>query len=167
MGAIRYILSFILLVLLQVLIFNNILFYGYLNPYIYVAFILWLPLSTGRGNVLLLAFMLGLCIDLFENSGGVHIAASVLLAYFRRPLLRLTTRKQGADFEDLNINRLQTGNMVVYALVAILLHHYALFLIESYSFRDLGTVLVRTLMSSIFTFIFVLLLQLWRFRRKI
>lgn len=166
MNIVKQISSFVLLVLLQILIFNNILFLGYLNPYIYIIFILLLPVNTPRAAVLLLAFLIGFCIDIFENSGGVHIAATVFLAFIRRPLLRVATQKRGVDFENLRIGRLPFRSLLVYGLMGIFIHHFILFLIESFQFSDIGTVLVRTLISTIFTFIFVLLVQLWSYRKK-
>lgn len=166
MDSIKQISSFLLLLLLQVLIFNNILFMGYLNPYVYVLFILMLPMTYSRIAVLLLAFVMGACIDIFENSGGVHIAASVFLAWIRRPLLRVATQKRGLDFENLRIGKMSFSNFSLYALLAIFIHHLMLFLIESFQLADIGTVMVRTVISSIFTFIFVLLVQLWNFRKK-
>lgn len=167
MNIFRHITSFILLVILQVFIFNNIFFRGYLNPYVYIIFILFLPLNVNRSTVMILAFLIGMCIDIFENSGGIHIAASVFLAYARRPLLRISSRKQGADFEDIRINKLAFGNLMLYLLLGIFLHHLVLFIIESFSFNDIGIILVRTGVSGAFTFLFVLLLQLMNFRKKV
>lgn len=166
MMVIRQILFFIFLVLLQVLVLNNVAFSGYLNPYVYILFILVLPVSTDRVNELLMAFALGFCIDIFENSGGVHIAATVLLSFLRRPVLRLATRKQGQDFEEIIIERLALTNQLVYFALAILLHHLVLFSIESFSFRNFGTVMIRTLTSGLFTGVFIILVQLWRLRKK-
>lgn len=162
----RNILSFLALILFQVFILNNILYSGYLNPYVYILFIMMLPVKASRTTVLVLAFFLGLCIDMFENSGGVHIAATVFLAFIRLPLLRVATQKRGEDFISIKPNKLRLGNLIIYVLLCIVIHHFLLFLIESYSFQDIGTVLVRTMMSSIFTFIFVLLVQLWNYRKK-
>lgn len=157
---------FILLVALQVLVLNNIAFSGYLNPYVYILFLLYLPVSVSRINQLLLAFLLGFCIDMFENSGGVHIAATVLLAFSRNFLLRMASQRRGINFEDIRIARLPLGNLMLYSLLAIMLHHFTLFLIEDFRLSDLGTVLARTVISGIFTFVFVLLWQLWNVKRR-
>ncbi len=166
MNVIKQSLFFVFLVLLQVLVLNNIAFAGYLNPYVYILFILLLPISTDRIYDMLLAFLLGLCIDLFENSGGVHIASTVLLALLRRPILRLATQKQGQDFQEISIEKLPLTNQLIYFSLAIFLHHLSLFLIESFTFSKLGTVLVRTLISGGFTGVFIILVQLWRLRPK-
>ncbi|HNQ38403.1 MAG TPA: rod shape-determining protein MreD, partial [Prolixibacteraceae bacterium] len=69
---IRYPVMFVVLVLLQVLLFNQIHLGGFLNPFMYVLFILLLPLSMPRYAVLLLSFFLGMTIDWFSNSPGLH-----------------------------------------------------------------------------------------------
>lgn len=166
MNTFRQIVFFMFLVLLQVLILNNIFFFGYLNPYVYIVFVLLMPVSARRSQVLITAFLLGLMIDMFENTGGVHIAASVLLAYLRRPILRISTRRQGQDFEEIQIHRLPLTNQLSYFALGIFVHHLALFLLENFSLQNPGTILARTLVSSIFTSVFVLLLQLWRYRKK-
>jgi rod shape-determining protein MreD len=158
-------LFFLFLVLFQVLVLNNIAFSGYLNPYVYILFIILLPPSTDRVYQLLIAFMLGLSIDLFENSGGVHIAATVLLAFLRRPILRLASQRQGQDFEELMIEKLPLSNQLIYYSLSIMLHHFALFMIESFNPADIGTVLVRTIASSLFTGVFIILVLLWRGRK--
>jgi len=81
---------FIALLIAQVFIFNNINFMGYLNPYPYILFILVFPFSANRSLFLLIAFLSGLTIDMFGNSGGIHAAASLVVAYFRPIALRFT-----------------------------------------------------------------------------
>ncbi len=167
MKEIKQILSFVFLIALQILVLNNIFFAGYLNPYIYLIFILFLPVKMPKVYVLLLAFIAGMLMDLFENSGGVHIAATVLLAYLRLGLLKLATRKRGIDFDEINIYKLDFGNLMFYAALGVLVHHLTLFTIENYSYRHLGTVLARTTLSSIFTLLFILLWRLWNIRKKV
>ena len=74
----KNIFRFIILVLVQVLVLNNIQFLGYINPYIYILFILSLPVRTPRWASLLLAFVLGLTIDIFANTPGMHASAAEL-----------------------------------------------------------------------------------------
>ena len=74
---------FILLLAVQVVVFNNINFFGFLNPYPYVLFLLLYPVNGNKFGLLVAAFFLGIVMDMFCNSGGVHAAASVTLAYLR------------------------------------------------------------------------------------
>lgn len=80
---IENIIRFIVLVLLQVLLLNNINFLGYINPYLYVLFLVLYPFNTPQTLFLLVAFLLGITIDTFEDSGGINAAACVVIAYIR------------------------------------------------------------------------------------
>lgn len=162
----KYISLFVLLVLLQALIFNNVFFLGYMNPYVYVIFLLYLPVSIPRSYILLIAFALGLSIDIFENSGGIHASASLTLALFRLGILRSVSQRLGDDFENLRVKDLGLVGMILYSSLSIFIHHFVLFLLESFRFSDIGIIFIRTLYSSAFTLIFVLLIQLWNYRRR-
>lgn len=77
----KYTIMLVVLVLLQVLLLNNIQFSGYINPYMYVLFILLLPFETPRYLLLLLGFFLGLLVDIFSNTPGFHASATTFLAF--------------------------------------------------------------------------------------
>ena len=79
---------FIILVLLQVLVLNHINFLGYINPYLYILFIILYPVKNSRSLFIFLSFLLGISVDLFSDSGGVHAAASVTLAFIRPAFLK-------------------------------------------------------------------------------
>jgi rod shape-determining protein MreD len=162
----KLIINFILVVLVQVFLFNEFLFSGYMNPYVYVLYLVLLPTSLSRASVLLVAFAMGLCVDLFENSAGVHAAASVLFAYIRPWFLKILSSRMEETREDITISELGFLSLSAYALLSIFVHHFALFLVESFSLFEIGTVLARTFFSTLFTFIFVVLYQLWNFRRR-
>jgi len=82
---------FIFLVLFQVLVLNNIQFLGYINPYVYILFVLALPVQTPRWFTLFLAFCLGLTIDTFSNTMGMHAFAAVMVAFLRNGTIKLFT----------------------------------------------------------------------------
>ena len=89
LSLIQNIFSFIVLILLQVLVLNNVQFLGFLNPYIYILFILSLPVKFPRWITLILGFVLGLIIDIFSNTIGIHAFATVLIAFFRAGIIKL------------------------------------------------------------------------------
>ena len=80
---IRYILQFVLLVLVQVLLLNNIAFSGILNPYLYVYFLIILPVDFRPTLGLIIGFLLGLSIDLFSQTLGMHTIATTFAAFCR------------------------------------------------------------------------------------
>jgi hypothetical protein len=155
---------FFLLVLVQVLIFNQVQFSGFFNPYVYLLFIILLPLSTPRYAVLILAFLLGLIIDIFSNSLGVHSAATVFAAYVRPLVIRIISNREDdrSDYPGLNQNKLLW--FINYVLIMVLLHHTVLFYLEVYTFANFLNTLYRVILSSLFSIIIIVLSQFLVFR---
>jgi rod shape-determining protein MreD len=89
-NSIKHIARFIGFVLLQVLVLNHVLLYGYVNPYLYVLFIILLPLNQSKIKTLFFSFLLGLSIDFFSDTGGVHAMACLFTAYVRPLVLRFS-----------------------------------------------------------------------------
>jgi rod shape-determining protein MreD len=74
---------FIILLSLQVIVFNNINLFGFISPFPYILFIILYPVNGNKSGLIFASFLLGLLMDMFSDSGGVHAAACVTLAYFR------------------------------------------------------------------------------------
>lgn len=161
---IKYAVMFVLLVLIQVLIFNQVQFNGFFNPYVYILFIILLPLSTPRYFVLFLGFILGLVIDIFSNSLGVHSAATVFIAYLRPFVIRLISNREDdkSDYPGLHQNKLVW--FISYVAIMVLLHHLLLFYLEVYTFANFFNTLYRVILSSVFTIIIIVLSQFLVFR---
>lgn len=162
----RYLLVLLGLVFLQVFLLNELAFAGFMNPYVYILFVLLLPISAPRLIQLIAAFLIGWFIDIFENSGGVHIAATVLLAYIRPIILQLSIKRNELEQENLRLISAQISSFLIYALIGIFIHHLVLFSLEAFAFSNYGQVILRTLYSTGFTFIFVLIIRLWNFRTR-
>lgn len=137
-----------------------------MNPYIYLIFLLYLPTSIPKGSLLLIAFCLGLSIDLFENTGGIHASATLVIGFIRPYLLKAVSRRQGDDLSTFRIKDMALPNTLIYTASAILIHHFVMFWLEEFSFKNFGVVLLRTLYSSTFTLVFIVVIQLWNFRRR-
>ena len=159
----RYGLIFVLLILLQVLLFNNIQFSGYINPYIYVMFILLLPVEIPAWLMLLLSFAMGVTIDYFSGSPGVHSSATVLAGFVRPYVLRVISPRDGYE-SGASPSMLNYGFrwFLTYTLVIILVHHTALFYLEVFRFTDFFRTMLRVLLSSLFSIIFILLIEFYR-----
>jgi hypothetical protein len=160
----KYVLMFISLVLAQVLIFNQVQFSGFFNPYAYLLFIILLPLSAPRYLVLILAFLLGLIIDIFSNSLGVHSAATVFAAYARPLVIRVISNREDdkSDYPGLHQNKLIW--FVNYVLIMVLLHHTVLFYLEVYTFANFFNTFYRVILSSLFSIIIIVLSQFLVFK---
>lgn len=153
---IQNILLFFVLVLIQVLVLNNIQFLGFINPYIYVLFILSLPARTPRWFVLVLGFVLGLSIDTFSNTLGMHTAATVFVAYARSFIIKIFTSIDEGNNPIPSFHSFGVGAYVKYTLVMVILHHSALFFLESFAFSNFWLVLFKIILSSAITILIIL-----------
>jgi cell shape-determining protein MreD len=156
---------FVVLVLLQVLIVKNINMGRYFIFFPYILFILLLPFNTPKPLTLILAFVLGLCVDMFYDTQGMHASACIIMAFVRSFVLELFAPREGYD-EQLKptITYMGTAWFSSYALVLILVHHLVLFYIEAFSFHEFFRTLLRVLGSTVATFSFIYLLQFLFYR---
>ena len=102
------------------------------------------------------AFLLGLAIDMFSDSGGVHAAACVFVAYFR-PLMMRSVFGVSYDYHNIKIEKTYFGQRINYLIILILTHHFVLFSLEIFSFAHILLILKKTLFSAIFTLIMCLI----------
>ncbi|REE27339.1 rod shape-determining protein MreD [Winogradskyella pacifica] len=160
------IVRFILLLLVQVLICNHIDFLGYINPYIYIIFIFLFPIREERLALLVVSFMLGMLVDLFSDSGGVHAAAAVSLAYIR-PVLLKSSFGMLYEHQSIKFSTTDIGSLITYISLGTVIHHSILFSLEIFNISSILLVLEKTLFSSIFTIILsVLIIILFSRNRK-
>lgn len=155
----KYLGSFIGLVLLQVLICNNVNFLGYINPYVYLVFILVYPSKNNRSNFLLVSFLLGLFVDMFSDSGGIHAAASVTIAFIRPGFLKMAF---GSLYEHsaIKFGNTEIGTLFTYVALMVLSHHLVLFSLDVFQWSEILLIVKNTLFSGIFTVLLSLIIIL-------
>jgi len=146
---------FLILVMLQVLLLNHINFLGYINPYLYLLFILTFPFNSNKSLLIVLSFLLGLTIDIFGDSGGVHAAACVVIAYFRPVILKYSF---GVSYEynTIKINQVGFRQRLIYVSSMIILHHLVLFSMEIFNINHIMLLLKSTLFSGIFSIVLIM-----------
>jgi rod shape-determining protein MreD len=156
----RYIFAFVVIVLVQVLILDNIQISRYAVPFLYVLFLLILPFETPGWLLLLLGFLLGLTIDLFEHTYGLHTAATVFAAWLRPGVLKIFSPRDGYMSNTRpGITDYGAGWFLKYASLIIFVHHFFLFYFEVFSFRHFFSTLWRVIVSTVFTLLLVILSQ--------
>ena len=151
------IVRFVVFIFLQVIIFNNINLFGYVNPYPYVLFILLFPINSNKNILLISSFVIGITIDMFSNSGGVHAMASVVLAFLRPNLLRFAFGVS-YEYQTVKIADKISSERITFILLSVFIHHLILFAFEYFRITLFFTIISRTLISTLFTFIFCLLI---------
>jgi hypothetical protein len=157
---IQYLLQFVFLLALQVLVLNHIQLNGYINPYIYIYFLLVLPVGISNALLLVIAFALGFSIDLFSSSGGMHSAATVFIAFCRPGVLKLIAPRDGYEPENkLNAKTMGIKWFLTYASILIVLHHLALFYIEVFRFSEFFTTFMKAILNSAITLVLIIVGQ--------
>lgn len=141
------------LVFLQILIFNKINLFGYLNPYPYIAFVFLFPYQKERSAFLILSFLIGLSLDFFTDSGGVHAASTLFIAYFRLYFVQLILRKSETEYNAFQLYTVSVDKVLLYFFILILIHHFMMFSLEFFDIQSMYEILKRTFLSTIFTFL--------------
>ncbi|TDQ22842.1 rod shape-determining protein MreD [Tenacibaculum caenipelagi] len=157
---------FVFLLLLQGLVLNNVLFLGYINPYLYIVFVFLYPLKENRFPFLILAFLLGLFVDAFSNSGGIHAFSTLFIAYIRPFFFRTIFKKTTSDYQLFNLRHESFDKVFNYTTSLTIIHHFILFNLINFSFYNFSNVLINTLFSSVFTLV-LYFLGSFIFRRKL
>ncbi len=162
----RNILRFAVVVLFQILVMDNVMLNGYMVPYVYLLFILLMPFETPRWIVLISGFLLGLGIDLFEHTPGMHTAASVLLAFVRPYILSLLAPRDGYEPETFpRVHFYGFTWFLKYTLLMVLVHHLTLFYLEVFQLQNFLSTLSRVILSSILSASCIVLSQFFVFRK--
>ncbi len=141
---------FILLLAVQIIIFNNMNFFGFISPFPYLLFIILYPVNGNKSGLLFASFFLGLIMDLFCNSGGVHATACILLAYVRPALFKFSFGLS-YEYQTVRLNDVLSPERFTFIFLAVIIHHIVLFLLEAFQISFILDVLLRTLLSTAFT----------------
>ena len=141
---------FVLLLAVQVIIFNNMNFLGYISPFPYLLFIILYPVNGNKSGLLIASFLLGLIMDMFSNSGGIHTTACLVLAYFR-PFIFKFSFGLSYEYQTVKLNDVLTPERFSFILLSVVIHHFTLFILEAFQFSFILDILLRTLLSTVFT----------------
>lgn len=156
-------LSFFLMLVGQVLIFNHFTLGGIATPFVFLVFLLLLPLSYNFATSITIGFFTGLLIDLFSHDfmSGLHAFSCVLMMTVRVPwIVAITTRNSFKGNEDTFITSQALYWYVLYFSIPILIHHFAYFFLEAFGFGGFGYTLLKTLFSGIFTLVLCLVFSI-------
>lgn len=158
---VNFTLYFLLFFVLQVLLFLHLsLFDGYALCFFYIGFILMLPYQVSPVGLILAGFATGFMVDIFYNTGGIHAAATVLVAFLRPYIIKFLTPSGGYDEGvSLSIGSLGAGWYIPYAAIMILIHHVALFSIWSLGYGNIFLTMGKIIASSIFSLLVIVLFQ--------
>lgn len=164
-----HILRLVLLVVVQVLLVNHIRLGGYVHPYIYLIFVMLLPINMPGWQLLLSGFGIGLIIDLFMGTLGMHAGATTMMAFCRPGIIKIISGSLKFDsIREPNLAQLDIPWFVRYTLCMVFVHNFTYFMLEGFSFHLVGQALLRILISvPVSTFLILMILLLFSPTKKV
>ncbi|MDQ3534432.1 MAG: Rod shape-determining protein MreD [Bacteroidota bacterium] len=151
---------FIIFIGLQVVIIRNVVLFNVAFCYLYIAFLLLLPFEAGRITLMMIGFFTGLAVDVFYDSFGIHAAACVLMMYIRPIWINLITPRGGYELEMRpTLSHMGFQWFSTYVIPLILIHHFALFFIESGGINLILYTALKVASSAAFTYITIVVVQ--------
>lgn len=167
-GVVSYIFFFIIYLAAQILFVRNLVLMNFAFCYIYVAFLLLMPLEINPIFYMLIGFATGIITDYFYNTMGIHTAACILITYLRPFILRFLTPRGGYEQGvEPTLKSMGFEWFIVYSAIFILIHHLALFYIEASEFSLFFFTFGKVIMSTIFTLVILVVTQyLFYYPRK-
>ena len=151
--------NFVLLSLIQVLIFSQIHLFGYATAAIYTIFLLKLPRHTSKNELMLWGFFFGIITDMFCNTPGIHSAAATAMAFFRNTILSAFTHKGLPEDFIPGARNIKWGGYMIYAVICISIFYALLFALELFSIRYISSLIISTLGSTLLTMLFVVVTE--------
>ena len=163
---VKILIYFVLFVSIQVLILNNIHLFRIATPFLYVYVIIKTPVNVSRSTMIIVSFLLGIVIDMFSNTLGMHAAACSLAGMIRNPLIFTFSEKELTENTLPSYRTLGVGAFMKYVISLVALHHITLFLIESISFFDPVFLSFRIFATVILTVLFIFIVEAFIIERK-
>ena len=150
------IVRFVLLVLVQVLVFNQLNFFGFINPMVYILFLYWYPVKENRAAFIGLSFILGLSIDFFSDSMALHAASTVTIAYIRPAIMRFVFGVN-IEFQSFRLGSSTKAQQITFLTLLIVVHHLVFFTLDIFSFGNIVLILKKVLANGAATLVLCLL----------
>ena len=147
---------YVIVMLLQVLLFNQLQLWGVCHPYIYVLCLLMMPITLPHSADMVIGAVVGLIMDVFCNSLGIHMASCILLMFIRPYLLGGIVNDKDRLNEQISLRTLGPEAMLKYVAILVLIHHLTVFALAAWSWSHIGFVLLETVVSSVVTILVVI-----------
>ena len=142
---------YVVVMLLQVLLFNQLQLWGACHPYIYILCLLMMPITLPHSVDMIIGAVVGLVMDVFCNSLGIHTAACILLMFIRPYVLGGLVNDKDRLNEQISSHAIGMEAMIKYVVILVVIHHLTVFLVGAWSWHHIGFAILETIVSSIVT----------------
>ena len=155
---------YFLVMLLQVLLFDQLQLLGVCHPYIYILCLLMMPITLPHSADMIIGAVVGLIMDIFCNSLGVHTASCIFIMFIRPYLIGAIVNDKDRLNEQITLRTLGMEALLKYVVILVLAHHLMVFLLAAWSWSHIGFVLMETIVSSLITISIILGYNTLRYR---
>ena len=155
---------YVLVMLLQVLLFDQLQLWGACHPYIYVLCLMMMPITLPHSVDMVIGAGAGLIMDIFSNTLGVHMAACTLLMFIRPYLIGVIVNDKDRLNEQISLRAIGMEAFIKYVVILVLIHHITIFSLAAWSWDHFGFVLLETIVSSFITITVIIGYNLLRYR---
>ena len=147
---------YIVIMLLQVLLFNQLQLWGACHPYVYILCLLMMPISLPHSVDMLIGAGVGIIMDIFCNSLGVHTASCILIMFIRPYLIGAIVNDKDRLNEQISLRAIGMEAMIKYVVILVIIHHLTVFSLAAWSWHHIGFILLETIVSSIVTIVMII-----------
>ena len=159
---------FFIIIFIQVFILSKVPpLHQFIVPYFYFVLILWLPFKTSKTSLLFYGFLIGMIVDIFYKTPGLHTASSVLIAYMRPFVINLLLPKEATEWGDEEPNRFSMGPLSysTYVFFLTILHNGYLILLEWIQFGSFLYFIGKLIGTTVFSLFLMLIAELFVHRK--
>ena len=146
----RKVFFWLFIIALQVVLFNHLDLSAYLIPQVFILLLIKLALHINKMYQVLIAFSLGLLLDMFTSTPGIHASACLWLIIIRIGLL------SGQDLKEHEANKAEfsvitagLAPFVYSTLILVFFYHFYVFWLESIGALNWSLWLTTSVISSI------------------
>ncbi|HSJ68040.1 MAG TPA: hypothetical protein VK921_10215 [Anditalea sp.] len=159
--------GFFLYFAVQVFVLKNVVLFGTAFSFLYVIYILIFPIEIKTIPLMVISFLLGLSIDIFYDTLGMHTASLLVVAFLRKSWLNVHTPTGGFDDNTQpTVLNMGLGWFITYSLPLIFIHHLTFFFIDYLGTDFYLPIIIRTFSSMVFTFMLGIIAQMLFYKKK-
>lgn len=162
-----HLLRAVLLVAIQVILFNKLTLFDIARPFPYLLVLLYLPIRMPRWQGLVLAFLLGFTIDIFNYSYGIHASACLIVFFMRdfylHTILGVTEESNG---EEPHLHTVGPSTFLLYLAGMVFIHHLSISILDVLSWSDTLIIVLRSLVNTFFTLILLIIVEIIFFYKR-
>ena len=155
---------YIVVMVLQILLFNQLQLLGVCHPYVYILCLLMMPITLSHSVDLLIGALAGLIMDVFCNSLGIHMASCILIMFIRPYLLGGIVNDKDRLNEQISLRTIGMEALLKYVITLVVIHHLTVFSLAAWSWHHVGFVLMETIVSSAITILLIMGYNILRYR---